>query len=239
VRNALNTQMGRELIGFFEDDVEEMGDACRCIIITGAEDKAFCAGADLKERQGMTDAAWLRQHRIFERKLRAILECPVPVIAAVNGAAYAGGCEMVLACDFAYAVPEARFALTEVSLGIMPGGGGTQMLPRAIGPRRAKEVIFRAKPFSAAEALSWGMVNALHSREKLLDEVLAVAADIAANAPLSIRQAKSSIGNGAQMDLRTGLRFEIEAYNQLVPTKDRVEGINAFNERRKPNFIGQ
>ncbi len=239
VRNALSTQMGRELIKFFEDDVEEMGDDCRCIIVTGAEDKAFCAGADLKERKGMSDDAWLRQHRIFERKLRAILECPVPVIAAVNGAAYAGGCELVLATDFAFAVPEARFALTEVSLGIMPGGGGTQTLPRAIGSRRAKEVIFRAKPFSAAEALSWGLVNALYPQESLLREVVAIASDVTANAPRSIRQAKSSVNNGLQMDLRTGLRFEIEAYNQLVFTKDRLEGINAFNERRKPDFRGE
>lgn len=238
VRNALSTRTGEELIAFFTS-VADMGDEYRCVILTGAGDRAFCAGADLKERKGMTDDAWLRQHRIFERMVSAILDCPVPTIAAVNGAAYAGGCELVLATDFAYAVPDARFALTEVSLGIMPGGGGTQTLPRAIGSRRAKEMIFRAKPCTAEQALAWGMVNALHPRESLMTEVLAVAADIAANAPLSIRQAKASITNGLQMDLRTGLIFEIEAYNRLVPTEDRREGIAAFNERRRPVFVGR
>jgi len=128
VANAMNTQMGRDLLDFF-DAVNGDPLAYRCIVMTGAGDKAFCAGGDLKERLGMTDETWQAQHLLFERAIRAFTGCPVPVIGAVNGAAYAGGCELALCCDFLYAAETARFALTEVTLGIMPGAGGTQNLP--------------------------------------------------------------------------------------------------------------
>src|SRR3984885_9852634 len=131
------------------------------------------AGTDVKERHGMSDADWQAQHVIFERQYWALLDVPMPVIAAVNGHAYAGGLEMMLACDFAYAVPEARFALTEVTLGIMPGAGGTQMLPRAVGERRAKEIILAGRPFGATEALAWGVINRVVAREDLMTEALA------------------------------------------------------------------
>ena len=156
--NALNTQMGRDLVRYFEDAALDPK-SLRCIVLTGAGDKAFCAGGDLKERRGMTDEAWTRQHVIFERMVRALIDCPVPIIGAVNGAAYGGGCEIAGCCDFLYAAESARFALTEVTLGIMPGGGGTQTLPRAVGERRAKELILTGKPFTAAEAHAWGLVN--------------------------------------------------------------------------------
>jgi enoyl-CoA hydratase len=179
------------------------------------------------------------QHEIFERQYWRLLDCPLPVIAALNGHAFAGGLEMALACDFAYAVPEARFALTEVTLGIMPGAGGTQLLPRAVGERRAKEIILTGRPFGAQEALDWGIVNRLCPRADLLAEAMKTAAAICANAPLSIRQAKKAIHHGLQMDLKNGLMFEIEAYNRLVGTGDRSEGIRAFNEKRKPVFKGR
>ena len=156
--NALNTQMGRDLVRCFEDTALDPK-SLRCIVLTGTGDKAFCAGGDLKERRGMTDEAWTRQHVIFERMVRALIDCPVPIIGAVNGAAYGGGCEIAGCCDFLYAADSARFALTEVTLGIMPGGGGTQTLPRAVGERRAKELILTGKPFTAAEAREWGFVN--------------------------------------------------------------------------------
>jgi enoyl-CoA hydratase/carnithine racemase len=238
VANALNTQMGRDLLELWTAIVEEPGKT-RCVILTGAGTRAFCAGGDLKERNGMTKAAWEAQHEIFERQYWALLDCPVPVIAAVNGHAFAGGLEMVLACDFAYAVKGARFALTEVTLGIMPGAGGTQLLPRAVGERRAKEIILTGKPFSAEDALHWGILNRLCEPANLMAEAMATAEAIAANAPLSVRQAKKSIKYGMQMDLRTAFRFEIEAYNRLVPTADREEGIRAFNEKRKPQFKGR
>jgi enoyl-CoA hydratase/carnithine racemase len=171
--------------------------------------------------------------------VRAIINCPMPVIAAINGAAYGGGCELVLAADFAYAADTARFALTEVTLGIMPGAGGTQTLPRAVGRRRAMEIILTGLPFSAQQAKDWGLVNRLLPAGELLEATLATAGRIAENAPISVRQAKQAIHRGLQMSIADGLAFEIEAYNRMVPTEDRREGINAFNERRKPVFRGK
>jgi enoyl-CoA hydratase len=238
VANAMNTQMGRDLLAFF-DTINAMPASARCIVLTGAGERAFCAGGDLKERNGMSDAAWQDQHLLFERMVRAFVGCPVPVIGAVNGAAYAGGCELALCCDFIYAAETARFALTEVTLGIMPGAGGTQNLPRAIGERRAKEIILTGRPFAAAEAHQWGMVNRLCAPGRVVDEALETAHHIAENAPISVRQAKQAIHFGLQTDLASGLAFEIEAYNRMVPTEDRREGVAAFNEKRKPRFKGQ
>jgi len=236
--NAMNTQMGRDLLALF-DEINADPLPHRCIVVTGAGDKAFCAGGDLKERQGMSDETWQAQHLLFERMVRALVACPVPVIGAVNGAAYAGGCEIALCCDFLYAAETARFALTEVTLGIMPGAGGTQSLPRAVGERRAKEIILTGRPFSAQDACDWGMVNRLCPPGNLLDEVMETARRIADNAPISVRQAKHAIHYGLQMDLASGMMLEIEAYNRMVPTEDRREGINSFNEKRKPVFKGR
>jgi enoyl-CoA hydratase len=236
VANAFNTRSALELDGLFRQI-----DAARhrCVVLTGAGERAFCAGADLKERASLDDKQWLAQHQVFERMFRSVLECPVPVIAAVNGAAYAGGLELVLMCDFAYASKAAKFALTEVSLGIMPGGGGTQTLARAVGERRAKELILAARSFSAEEALAWGVINKLCEPPKLLEETLEAAGRIASHAPLSVAQSRRVIRDGLQMDLTSGLRLEIEAYNSLVGTEDRREGIRAFNEKRKPRFHGR
>lgn len=236
--NALNTQMGRDLLDLWLSLVLDQGDL-RCVVLTGAGAKAFCAGGDLKERNGMTDEEWQKQHAIFEQAVYRMMDCPLPIIAAVNGAAYAGGCEFTLACDFAYAARSARFALTEVTLGIMPGAGGTQTLPRAVGVRRAKEIILTGAPFGAEEALAWGMVNRVCDDDRLMDEVMATARRIAANAPVSIRQAKRALDVATQVDLKNGLAFEIEAYNRMVPTADRQEGIRAFNEKRKPAYTGR
>jgi enoyl-CoA hydratase len=236
--NALNTQMGCDLMELFEGLTVDI-EGVRIVILTGRGTKAFCAGGDLKQRNGMTDAAWQAQHLVFERMLRAIIACPVPVIAAVNGAAYGGGCEIAAAADFVYASTDARFALTEVTLGIMPGAGGTQNLPRAVGERRAKELILSGVPFSANEAEAWGLVNRVVPQEQLLEATLAIADRIASNGPVAVRQAKQAIHRGLQMSLADGLAFEIEAYNRLVPTEDRREGVLAFNERRKPSFQGR
>ena len=236
--NAMNTELGTEIMTLFEALNLDAGDT-RCVVLTGAGDRAFCAGADLKERKGMTDEAWTRQHLVYERMVRAMLACPIPLIAAVNGAAYAGGCELALACDFVYASETARFALTEVTLGIMPGAGGTQTLARAVGERRAKEIILTGKPFGAGEAKEWGMVSRVLPQAELLAEALATAETIAKNAPISVRQAKLAISRGANMSLWDGLALEIEAYHRMVPTEDRHEGIAAFNEKRQPRFKGK
>lgn len=238
VRNALNTRMGEELRSLFLPLRFTPGDL-RCIIITGAGDKAFCAGGDLKQRDGMTDEGWRLQHAIFEEAFYAVMDCSVPVIAAVNGAAYAGGCELALCCDFIYASATARFALTEVTIGIMPGGGGTQNLPRAVGERRAKELILTGTPFSAEQALSWNMVNTVTEPDDLMPTVIGVAERVRDNAPVSVRQAKKAIHHGLQVDVRTGLLLEVQAYDRMISTDDRREGILAFNEKRRPAFKGR
>jgi enoyl-CoA hydratase len=236
--NALNTQMALDLMRLFETfQIDLQG--LRCIVVTGRGERAFCAGADLKERQGMSDEAWQSQHAVFERMLRALIACPPPVIAAVNGAAYGGGCEIAAAADFAYASSSARFAFTEVTLGIMPGAGGTQTLPRAMGERRAKEIILTGRPFTAAEGEAWGLLNRVCAPDRLMPEALETASCIAANGPISVRQAKQAMQRGLQMSLVDGLAFEIEAYNRTIPTEDRREGVLAFNERRKPVFRGR
>jgi enoyl-CoA hydratase/carnithine racemase len=237
VSNAISTQMGRELIAVFGALEADPG-LCRCAVLTGAGDRVFCAGADLKQRDGMTDAQFETQHYLFERMIRAITDCPVPLIACVNGAAIAGGLELALACDFIVAADTARFGFSEVMRGIMPGGGGTQQLPRAIGIRRAKEAIFTGNPFTAAEALEWGMVNHVYAPADLRKGTFALVERILANAPIAVRQAKKSVTFGMQMDVRTGLFFEIEAYSRLIATEDRLEGIRAFNEKRPPRFKG-
>ena len=236
--NALSTRMGHELYELWTKLTAQPGET-RCVILTGTGDKAFCAGADLKERDGMSQEDWQKQHELFERGFMALIECPVPVIASLNGHAFGGGLEMALGCDFIYASTGARFALPEVRLGIMPGGAGTQNLARAVGERRAKELILSGRQFTAEEATGWGLFNAAFPSSSLLEKTLETAQLISANAPLSVRQAKKSIHYGLQMDLLTGYRFEIEAYNRLVDTEDRREGVRAFNEKRKPVFRGK
>src|SRR6201985_3335231 len=184
VANAMNTQMGRDLLAFF-DAINAVPAQQRCIVVTGAGERAFCAGGDLKERNGMTDEAWQDQHLLFERMIRAFIGWPVPIIGVVNGAASVRRCELALCCDFIYAAETARFALTEVTLGIMPGAGGTQNLPRAVGVRRAQEVLLTGRPFSAQQAFEWGMVNRICQPDTLLTQALETAAVIAGNAPIS------------------------------------------------------
>ena len=236
VLNALNTQMGMDQTNLWSRLTAEPGDT-RCVVLTGGGGRAFCAGADLKERDGMSEIVWRAQHEVFERAFMALMELPVPVIAAVNGHAYGGGLEMALCCDFIYAARSAKMALSETRLGLMPGGAGTQNLPRAAGERRAKELIMTAQPFDAQQGYEWGIVNRVC--DNVVEDALATAGKIAENAPLAVRQAKKSVHYGLQMDLLTGYRFEIEAYNQLVATEDRKEGVRAFNEKRKAKFQGK
>ncbi|MCB1548112.1 MAG: enoyl-CoA hydratase/isomerase family protein [Hyphomicrobiaceae bacterium] len=237
VMNAKNTEMGREQKEIFESLYVDLEDV-RVVILTG-RGKAFSAGGDLKERKGMTDAQWKAQHAVFEQGVMAMRNCPVPIIGAINGAAFGGGCETALLCDFCYASSSARFALTEVTLGIMPGAMGTQNMPLAVGERRAKEIIMTGRAFTAQQAYEWGLVNKVCEPEKLLEETIETARIIAGNAPQSIMRAKRSVTVANQVDRHTGYQFELEAYNRLVGLEDRQEGINAFNEKRKPVYKGR
>ncbi len=237
VANAFNTEMGAELLDLWTHLYRDPT-ANRAVVLTGAGDRAFCAGADLKERNGMSDEAWRQQHAVFEQMIRAMIDCPVPIVGAINGAAYAGGLEVALNADFLYAVPTAKFAFTEVRIGIMPGASGTQHLPRAIGVRRAKEVILSARPFTATEAEQWGLVNRLFANEDLLPAALDIASAISANAPIAVQQARKSVDISESSDLKTGYDFEIAAYQRVVDTSDRREGVSAFNEKRDPKFTG-
>ncbi len=236
--NAFNTQMALDLVDVFESLSMDPSET-RAIILTGSGTRAFCAGGDLKERNGMSNAAWSKQHLIYERMARAVITCPIPVIGAINGAAYGGGCELAAAVDFAYVAHGARFAQTEVKIGIIPGAGGTQTLTRAVGERRAKELILTGEVFTAEQALDWGLANAIYPIEELLPAALKTATAIATNAPIAVRQAKLAIGRGGGLGLADGLAMEIEAYNRTIPTEDRREGVAAFNERRAPVFRGQ
>lgn len=236
--NSTNTQMGREFLDLWTSlYIDQQG--IRCVVLTAAGDRIFAAGGDLKERNEMTNEQWRNQHSLFERARQALMQCPIPIIAAVNGAARGGGVETVLSCDFIFASERATFALTEVSLGIIPGGMGTQNLPRAVGVRRAKQIILTGASFSADEAYRWGMVNLVCRADELMDETLKVARTICSNAPLSVYQAKKAVNMASQVDLFNGFAFEIEAYNNLVGTEDRLEGVRAFNEKRKPDFKGR
>jgi enoyl-CoA hydratase/carnithine racemase len=234
--NALNSRMGEELLHAWSQ--LSLRPELRCVILAG-EGRHFCAGADLKERDGMTDPQWSAQHEVFEAMVRAQLAVPVPVIAAVNGAAVGGGCEMTLACDFAYAAEGARFGLPEVGLGIMPGLGGTQLLRRAVGERRAVELLTTGRLFSAAEALDYGLVNGVTAPDALMRTVLEVAKTIAAKAPLSVRALKSVVREGAALDLGDAMNLELTHYNRLFKTQDRREGVASFNEKRTPAFQGR
>jgi enoyl-CoA hydratase/carnithine racemase len=234
--NALSTQMGLELLEAWTA-LKATPDV-RCVILTG-EGKHFQAGADLKERNGMSDAAWAEQHKVFEAMVRAQLALEVPLIAAVNGAAMGGGCEMALACDFAYAAESARFGLPEVGLGIMPGLGGTQLLTRSVGERRAIEILVSGRPLTAQEALAAGIVNRVVAGDGLMAAVVETAVRIAANAPLSVKALKHVAHEGHGLDLAAAMELELSHYNRLFKTADRREGVASFNDKRTPSFKGE
>jgi enoyl-CoA hydratase len=235
--NAMNTAMGEDLLACFTALATD-GDA-RAVVLTGAGERAFCAGGDLKERNEMSEAAWRAQHVIFEQAAMRVLRCPMPVIAAVEGFALAGGCELAILSDFIVAGATAVFGVPETTLGIFPGIGGTQLLPRIVGTPLAKELIFTGRRMKADEAHAAGLVNHLvpagHAKAKATE----IARTIARNGPIAVRQAKKAIAYGSETDLETAMILAVEAYNATVVTEDRLEGVRAFNEKRKPVFKGR
>ncbi|MFZ3578870.1 enoyl-CoA hydratase-related protein [Virgibacillus sp. DJP39] len=210
----------------------------KVVIFTGAGEKAFSAGADLKERKTLTETEVRRNVKAIRDVFNSIADLPQPTIAAVNGYAFGGGFELMIACDFSIACSEAKMGLTETSWAIIPGAGGTQRLPRLVGEMKAKELILTAKRFTAEEALDLGVVLQVVERENLLAACEKLAADMMKNGPIAIKQAKYAITQGMNTDLQTGLAIESKAYELVIPTKDRVEAINAFNEKREPRFEG-
>lgn len=236
VLNAVNTRMGEELLTFYAD--LETDSEVQAVVITGAGERAFCVGADLKERNGMSNEVWRAQHAMYRRGHMQHMACPIPMIAAVNGLALGGGGEQALSCDFIYAAEDAEFGFPEIKRGIMPGMGATQRLARVIGEPRAKELILTGDTFSAADAQLWGMVNRLAPKQDVVAEAIAAATRIAANAPLAIRAAKQVIHAGLQTDLASGLTIEVLAHQRLAVSEDRHEGIAAFNEKRAPKWRG-
>lgn len=211
----------------------------RTVIITGAGTKAFCAGADLKERRNMNEQQVRQTVALIRGTVNAVAAMPVPVIAAVNGVAFGGGTELALAADIRIAASSSKFGLTETSLAIIPGAGGTQRLTRLIGIAKAKELIYTARRIDATTALELGLVNAVVDDEALLASAEQMALDIAQNGPLAVRQAKFAIDQGAGVDLHTGLAIEEKAYELIIPTEDRLEGLRAFQEKRKPQYQGK
>ena len=237
VRNALNTQMAKDLASVFQSI--DTDSKLRAVILSGSGDKAFCAGADLKERNSMDMTAWKEQHLHFEAAIDGIESLGTPVIAAVNGVAFGGGLEIILACDFAYSIEESRFSFSEVKLGIIPGLGGMYRLKQLVGPARAKELVCSGEIFTAKEAASWGIFNSLVDPAKLLTEAVAKAKQVADCAPLAVAAAKEAIDTASGKDIASWTNDEHRLYYSLVESEDRLEGISAFNEKRTAKFSGK
>ncbi|MDJ1134010.1 enoyl-CoA hydratase/isomerase family protein [Streptomyces iconiensis] len=210
----------------------------RATVLTSTHEKAFCVGADLKERNGFSNADLEAQRPHSRAAYMSVLDLPMPTVAAVHGYALGGGYELALSCDLIIADPSAVVGLPEVSVGVVPGGGGTQLLPRRVGASRAAELIFSARKVAAAEARELGLVDMLVGAGDDRQEALAVAARIAANSPVALRAAKRALRTGWSMDLRAGLEVEDTAWRTAAFSGDRAEGVAAFNEKRDPEWPG-
>ncbi|MFH0960363.1 MAG: enoyl-CoA hydratase-related protein [Pseudomonadota bacterium] len=240
--NALNC-FDMSLLKTFRATIEELtfDRTVKVVVITGSTEgkNAFSTGADLKERAGMTPD----QVRLYIQTIRdlftSVEELPKPVVAAVNGYAFGGGLELALACDIRIASKTAIVGLTETSLAVIPGAGGTQRLPRVIGVARAKEMIFRARRISAQDGMDYGLFLEVTEPENLLKRSLEIANEVAQNGPIALAQAKYAINKGTEVSLPVGLAIESNAYAITIPTKDRTEGLTAFREKRKPQYTGE
>ncbi len=236
-RNAISRQLLTDLESVLEA-VSATPEA-RTMVIIGAGDKAFCAGADLKERAGMTPEEVADFLQTINRVYTAIQNFRLPVIAAVNSAAFGGGLEMAMSADIRLAAESAVMGLTETRLAIIPGAGGTQRLPRLVGMAKAKELILTGRRIDARTAMAIGLVNYVHPLDDLLDESRKLAREISEGGPIAVQQAKVAINRGMETDLQSGLAIESEAYAKTIPTEDRIEGLTAFREKRKPVYKGK
>ena len=235
--NALNSALLGELTDALDSIKKDEG--IRVLILTGAGEKAFIAGADITEIATLTPLGAKKFAQFGQDIISKLQGLAIPVIAAVNGYALGGGCEMALACDFIYASEKALFGLPEITLGIIPGFGGTQRLPRLIGANLAKEMIFTGKHLTAAEAKAIGLVNKIFAPEELRAAVAEVAKLIATKGKASLSAAKQAVGQGLNTDLATGLGIERDAFALCLANPDAQEGTSAFLEKRKPVFKGE
>jgi len=237
VRNAMNTAMREELFRCFTALATD--DEVRAVVVTGAGERAFSAGADIREFVEPQVPVQLREQR---RRLdfRQVMEgCPQPIIAAIRGVALGGGLELALACDIRIAAEDARLGLTEINLAIIPGGGGTQRLPRLVGRGKALEMILTGARIGATEALRLGLVERVVPAGDVLTAAFELARDLAGKAPIALRYAKEAVVKGLQLPLADGLRLENDLSTLLRTTEDRVEGARAFLEKRKPSWKGR
>lgn len=237
VMNSFNFAMLEALRA--EIDALRFDTETRVVIVTGAGEKAFCAGADLKERATLPPQEVKRFIYTIRNLFTSIEQLPKPVIAAVNGVALGGGTELAMACDLRLASSTASMGLTETRLAVIPGAGGTQRLPRLVGRGKAKELIFTGRRVEAAEALAIGLVNHVYPPEMLLIEARRLAETICEAGPIAIEQAKYAINHGLEVDMATGLAFESSGYWVTIPSEDRIEGLTAFREKRKPVYKGK
>jgi enoyl-CoA hydratase/carnithine racemase len=234
--NAVSTAMARELAEACDRLARDT--SVSVAVVTSTHERAFCVGADLKERNSLTDADLARQRPLTRAAYTGVLDLPMPVIAAVHGYALGGGFELALACDVIVADPTAVVGLPEVTVGVIPGGGGTQLLPRRVGAARAAQLIFTGRRVPAAEALALGLVDVLAEQGEDRGEALALAERMAANSPVGLRAAKRALRMGQGTDLRTGLDVEDSAWRTVAFSADRAEGVAAFNEKRTPDWPG-
>jgi len=232
--NAINSAMARQLISRFESLGTDP--RVRVVMIRGDGDRAFCAGADLKERAAFTTDDWKRQRELFRRMFAALRTLPQPTIAAVHGFALGGGMEIALVCDWIVAAVDAQFGLPEALLGIIPGGNGAINLPRLIGPNRAKELLFSGRRITADEAFALGIAQRVVSSEKLLEEARSTAWSFAAASPTSLRAIKRLANAALDVPNEDALLIEEQCYQSVISSNDRIEGISAFAARRPPHW---
>ena len=235
--NALNTELLQEL-GNLLDRIKD-DKSLEIVIITGSGEKAFVAGADIAEMQKLTAIEGRNFGKIGQDVFNKLESLPQPVIAAINGFALGGGCELAMACDIRIASEKAKFGQPEVSLGITPGFGGTQRLPRLIGKGRAKELIFTGDIIDAGEAYRTGLVNKVVAPEELMNAAQVMAEKILSRAPVAVQLSKAAVNEGLNMDLASGIAYEAEVFGLCFATDDQKEGMTAFVEKRKANFTGK